>query len=72
MTYGTTIDHKNVDTCKKPIVILQCSGQPLDKGATDGEPKIGPSPIHPQGRPRPRRLTQHRKANPKWGGRPWV
>ena len=47
MTYGTTIDHKNVDTCLKLIVILQSSGQPLDKGATDGEPKIETSPIRP-------------------------
>ena len=47
MTYGTTIDHKNVDMCQKPIVILQCSGKPLDKGTTDSEPKIGPSPFRP-------------------------
>ena len=72
MTYGTTIDYKNVDTCQKPIIILQCFRQPLDKGAIDGEPKIGPSTICPQSRPGPRRLTQHRKANPPWGGCPWV
>jgi len=47
MTYGTTMDHKNVDTCQKPIVILQCFRQPLDKGAIDGELKIGPSTICP-------------------------
>ena len=47
MTHGTTIDHKNVDICQKPIVILQCSGKPLDKGTTDSEPKIGPSPFRP-------------------------
>ena len=47
MTYGTTIDHKNVDAYQKPIVILPCLGQPLDNGATDGKTKIGRSPIRP-------------------------
>ena len=47
LTRGTTIDHKNVDACQKPIVILQCSKQPLNKGTTDGELKVEPSPVRP-------------------------
>jgi len=61
MTAGTTFDHLNDDACQKSTIILQCSGRPLDKGATDGELKSNHLQSVHKSRPRTKRLTQHKK-----------